>query len=579
MSEVANRQVPGVASKAQLVCLLGSLIGSQFLLWLLLIEPIKSLAWWSGYRNYYPSDMLSYAAISVNFAQGDVGLDEPYTQTGSLYYPSAWYVAIGIASRLTGLAVPAVWQLSAIALVCVTVLITGLISYRISGQAWAPLIPAVLLFSGTLSTLQGHGWFTIFESHAVIWGPYASLWALNAEVAGLCCVALALSLTALYTSGSSQRWYWLALGAGLLGLTANFHTYAFITGSVIAIWWVALEGFGRKPRRALLAVSLALLMIALVSGPFIAQSLSPLVCLLILLLPPLPGVLMAWRRRPRLGLAILGPFLLLAMPQIVRTLIGVLQSDPFLVYRQSSSKDLGIPILGALIGDLIPLLILVACLTVPLTPRSMWVRPLGYAFGISWVLMAFNDRWGFNQEPYRFNIQFIILAAFVLAIIAPIALRASWGTRKPLILALLVASVASYLLALGDIRGFRTTVADSGIIDMDSADVTSLRRLPIDRQTLALLGPCLNPQIVKVATGARIPYYSMGIAWPADVERIDLLRSMSQAEKPSAEVLRELDVEQLITDERCSTKWVYSPSELVVSANVEGNYRHWVVLR
>ena len=60
------------------------------------------------FKAYFANDQQSYLTIAVDFANGDFRSVEPYTQTGSIYYPRAYYQAIGLLARLTH-SDPVVW--------------------------------------------------------------------------------------------------------------------------------------------------------------------------------------------------------------------------------------------------------------------------------------------------------------------------------------------------------------------------------------------------------------------------------------------------------------------------------------
>ena len=108
-------------------------------------------SWISAFRGYFSFDQLSYAAIASTVAGGNSGFVEPFTETGTSFYPSLWYRIVGWLAALTGLSVPTVWTVAGYSLIAGCVAVLGYVGYRISKQPWAPALVAPALTIGTLS--------------------------------------------------------------------------------------------------------------------------------------------------------------------------------------------------------------------------------------------------------------------------------------------------------------------------------------------------------------------------------------------------------------------------------------------
>ena len=125
--------------------------------------PLLGTRWWEGFRAYFANDQMSYAAIATNVANGVLAPVEPFTMTGVSHYPSGWYVVLGLAARVTGAPVWVIWQVLG-ALAVMTIIATlGWIAWRVSRRAWAPLLPGLALFTGTLALRTSGDWFTLLE--------------------------------------------------------------------------------------------------------------------------------------------------------------------------------------------------------------------------------------------------------------------------------------------------------------------------------------------------------------------------------------------------------------------------------
>ena len=61
---------------------------SLVVVWWIVMGPILGSDPWTGFRLYFANDQLSYARIATNVANGGPWFSEPFTHTGTSYYPS-----------------------------------------------------------------------------------------------------------------------------------------------------------------------------------------------------------------------------------------------------------------------------------------------------------------------------------------------------------------------------------------------------------------------------------------------------------------------------------------------------------
>ena len=183
---------------------IASFIGAQGVMLWILLGPLVGLPWLQGFRNYFANDQLSYAAIATTVANGTFAPVEPLTETGVSFYPSGWYYLIGTVGLITGAPVHALWQILGLLAIGIALLVLGFLSYSLTRNPIAPLLPALALATGTFSTFLAGDWFTYLGYHAVIWGPFGTLFTLNAESIGVVTVAVVFTWLVVTTLKSND---------------------------------------------------------------------------------------------------------------------------------------------------------------------------------------------------------------------------------------------------------------------------------------------------------------------------------------------------------------------------------------
>ncbi len=538
---------------------------SQAVLLLILRMPSVpgSGSWLRAFRAYFSYDQLSYAAIASTTAAGVSGLPEPFTQTGQSYYPSLWYRLLGWLAAATGAPVPTAWTLAGWAVVAVAVGVVGWVGYSVSRRAWAPALVGPALTVGTLAILTHDYWYTPLESHAILWGPFGSLYVLNAEVAGAALVAIALAVALRVTAGPPLRWRaavgWLTVAAALLGVVANIQTYTFFTGFAFAGAWLAALGLLRSRSRRLLVATALLVVLTVTLGGRIAGVVGalPAFGLLVACLVPgwLPIARTHWRTLAPPAVALV----VLAAPQALLVGSGILAKDPFLTYRQDTSQLLGVPWWAALSATAPIIAIWLANVLVHRRERTSPVLAALTGMAFASVMLTFNDWWGFAQEPYRLLLacatQSLLLLAPITALsVARVSatprIARSWALR-------VVSAVAVVLVGLSllDFGAFRVFVKDSGVIAFDSARYQAMGQVAAPVDGLLTGGPCIDPQELKIATRKPVAFYNLGIAWPVNRGEVDAVVDAWRAGTFAPDTLRAAGVRYLMTDSACGTSW------------------------
>ena len=534
------------------------------------------------FKAYFANDQQSYLTIAVNFANGDFRSVEPYTQTGSIYYPRAYYQGIGLLARVTH-SDPVVWwwagSLGSQALLAGTV---GVACAGFTRRRWLVVLGPVALTAGVFGELRGTTWLTHLHQHAVIWGPFAEFFAGNGATVAVAVIALCLLALVGVVSGriTGRRALVLALLAALvIGGTASVHTYTFLTGTYVVTYVVAFFGMlRRRGRIAVLAaaVSVGLLVALWALGPQLADRASPLALLVLGLLPAAPGALLAIAHDRR----ILGGFVAIgvgAAPQVVVTTLGVASGDAFLEYRQAStgSSDLGVPFGIGLFHGLLLLVALALILAAGVAGRQVWWTSIALGSTAAWVLLWTNDSWGASQEPYR-----LWLNGFTMLLPVAIVVGA-WVLSELAARWVRVAGAGFLVLALVSMTDYLAFSLSPGIgetIDLHTPQLDAVARVtagvPRDRgASLVLAGPCIDPNALKIRTGVAVAYENVGMAWATEHDAlVALVPGLWAGHSPPADAAldvgaaREAGVRYVLTDTSCAGPDYRDPSLEQVTA-------------
>ncbi len=533
----------------------------------------------SNFRGYFAGDQLSYFAIVINGSQGRFAAVEPFTETGTINYPHLYYVLLGAISHVTGVTPSATWSFVGICFIVLLTVSVSIAAVLMTRNRWFAFIGPIPLVIGTLSTFISGTWMTLLDSHAVLWGPFAVLFTLNGEAASLSVAGVALLAVLVLAVRAPSTRVWLIVGiaaAALVGLLGNVQTYSFLTSVYVLCYTVAAFGLSQRPRRSLIALSGGLVVALFFVGPVVAPALGQLATLTLGLVPAIPGLILVLVRTRGL-LAI--PAVVLAVaasPQIIGTFLATRAGDPFLAYRVASSKNLGVPLNLGLLCATVLLVLLAYIAIVGFRRRDVFLRSYPVAMVAVWFVTAGNDSWGANQEPYRFWIDMFVFtavtgvplfayAAYLVLRDRPELTRRGWALRLtatalPVVLigVSLVDWSSFYQYGQREVIGlsFQSERQRAASEAVDAADA------------MVLTDPCLDPLHFKANTGHAVVYYNGGMAWPADKPAIlGLLRLRNEGILPSPEVLKNADVNWVITDDSCDVDWAQDGSEYLERAN------------
>ena len=538
----------------------GSFLTAQALSLWALLGPVSNADWTKGFRAYFSNDQLSYAAIAVNSSQSIGSSAEPLTGTGVSFYPSGWYHFLGLVNNVTGVPVNLLWQVLGLAAIGIAIAILGLIAHTLSRRWWAPILPGLALFTGTLSTFIHDYWYTSLSAHAVIWGPFGTLFTLNSGAIALMGGTVALALILWHLLAPSRSNTRIFIAAALIGLLANLHTYAFFTTASFAAAFITLTALITAKSRRRTVLVIAATGLVLVFGNPIAALIGPLPLFALLLLVTAIAAYPFIKSNLHTTFSLIALAGIAASPQVIRTLLGIASQDEFLAYRQGSSLDLGVPLIAAAVAA-VPLILF--AIYILFVSRAMPGRSqeVIYSFfaatAIGAVIMSTNDLWGFNQEPYRFWLQYSIITGFLISILLAYALSFQ---QKRTGLAVLVVAVLLWLISLADFAGFFSYAREQGVLPTQDSRALAIQELtkeiPSGSRELILSSRCTDPQLLKLITSRPVAFFNYGLAWPDNREEV---RDLNERLTGNTLIgLQAAQVGYVITDSNCDSDWAYT---------------------
>ncbi|WP_111765257.1 hypothetical protein [Nakamurella deserti] len=543
--------------------------------------------WTAGtFRDYYVPDQLAYLAIATDWSAGTTASLEPFTETGSIYYPRLYYQFLGTVARLTGSTAATAWTVVGLTVQVLLVVAIGLTAVLLTRRWWAGLLGFVPFVVGTLANLRygGDTWFWQQGAHAVLWGPFASVFTLNGDNTAMALGTMAVLALILVAAGRirGRAAVTVAVAACVVvgGLSA-VQTYSFLIVSYAIAAAGAAWGLWHHPRRRpWLVATAALLVLLFAAGDVVLPVTGPLVLLVLAMTPALPGLFLLWRQVGRTVLfAVLG-YGLAAAPQVVLTLAGILGGDAFLSFRTGNANDLSVRPLDGLVAAGPVLLPLVLILVAGLRRREpLWVAVAGGG-AAAWFVAATNDLWGADQEPYRMYLNSFALLAAVAVPVGSWVLVRSWsgrvrGTppRRRLLVAATVAVAGLVAAAFPDFLLWRSHVTGEGYVAFDTPQLTAavqvLERVG-DEDGLVLAGPCLDPLLLKPAWTGRVAHFNRGLAWPDTPAPLYVLGKGIGDGFLDPRLARASGVRWVLTDTACDIGLMPSPLTFVAAVDYAG---------
>ncbi|WP_022878073.1 hypothetical protein [Microbacterium sp. B19] len=546
-------------------------------------------------RTEFWHDQLGYLAIAADVAHGHFDNSEPVTMTGISYYPRFYYSTVGFLGRVTGLPTIVSWNMTSFVLQFLAALAVGLVVAGLSRRWWLAAAGALPFFTGTFAyAIAGRegAWYTLLDAHAVMWGPYGVLFSNNAETAGLCVGLIAVSglLWVWRPGGGARARVTVTLvAAALIGMLSSFQTYSFLSFAYVAAFGAAVAGiFAARRKLVVVLVSVLLIGAVFALGPVVADRIGQLPTLMFGMLPALPGLVVAIARSR--GLVAIAAVVAVgaALPQVLYTMLGVVNKDPFLTYRVASNHLLGIVSWQALVGASVVLVGLAGVLIVARLVRDRFASIVAITALLVLPLLAVNDVWGANAEPYRFWIEGILIGGSAVIFGFARLIAVAWPPRHtredsgrlaqegvapddgmpptrrtaPAMVLIGVLSVTAILWIaalpdwIGSLRDPEMQAAWNPFTERENA-VSELAREASTSPSTGLITTerCIDNRTVKANTGTPVANYHLGMAWPDHKDAIDDIISARDANALDFDAMRDSDTDWVLTDSNCESDW------------------------
>ena len=531
---------------------------------------------------------------------------EPFTETGTNHYPRLYYVFLGLVSRLFRSDLIATWQLSGIFFQLMMVAAISWLLIRLTGYPLMGLLGFLPSIVGTSAVVTTSNWYHTLDNHAVLWGPFGVFFTLNGESAALSvavtaiCLLIGVSFPNRHggTELNGRALVIVIVASAAIGALANVQTYSFLTAVYVAVYCAGAFGILRYGNRRHIILSLGLLVVVVVSGKTVASILGPLATLAAGLAAALPGFFLVLIKHSKPVVLASVAAAMAASPTILGTLFGLADKDDFLTYREASSTALGVPAGTGLLAASIPILMLALILYAGVVSGNKSWMAVAIGATTAWVLVASNDVWGANQEPYRFWIDsFTIITAAAIPILCQIVvssrnlsrdevqaehdvslkgevrtneLSSRWS--RPVIVVAAVVLAGAITVSFADYLKFSTYVHSRGTERFDNSqgkaikaavapllDDESLLRIHLSaegRASALLLGDlCINPFQLKTLTGLPTAFYNLGLAWPEHERDLrEVLKQRLAGTFPQS-LATGAGIDYVLTDSSCPAGW------------------------
>lgn len=538
---------------------------------LLSFSPVISAPNWnlSTFKIFGSSDQLSYLAIAKNFSQGEFDLNEPYTETGNSYYPSFYYIIMGIFMRLFRLNSFEAWNLLGALVQFILVFAISMTLIKITKRTWVGILGFLPLYFGVFGFLTEDMWKRKLDSHATLWGSFPTMFVMNAETFAIALVSIGFLIVianiGLLANHKQNLFIPLAfLGVGLL---ANIHIYTFITALYLIFYAYAFYILinSNKLNISIYTSSFFIVFAFLIADPF---SLPPLLITFLGLIPALAiGLIGSKYDKPLLIRTIL-PLILGSSYAVVSTIIGLLNQEPFLIYRQDSAVDLNVNLLDSLSAGLALVLPLGFLIVYFYLKKDLKRSALLSGFLFSWIVLSQNQIWNMNQEPYRFwIISFIIISIILFPLLIKIIVESfQFNRNKSLIISFMLA--LPLILSMVDSYNFHNSNTAKGIFYYDIPQNKALQKVSRNiPQELIAIDSCLDPSIYKIITGRPVAYFNEGMVWPKNYFNIKNINTKITNEKINAQELKANNVQYFISESNCQNYEEYKNDSSLIPVN------------
>lgn len=507
----------------------------------------------STFKFFGAGDQLSYLAIAKNFSQGEFELNEPFTETGKSYYPSFYYIFMGLIIRIFRLDPFQGWNIVGAFTQALLVILISVTLVVVTKKPWTAILGFLPLYWGVFGFSSNNDWQRKLESHATIWGSFPTMFVMNAESFAIATVTTIFLISILLSHfyQNSKPFYLILILFFIARFIVNIHIYSFIASTYFIAYSLAIYQLRSK-----LKFNLTLTFLLVLIATFIFLTINPfdwpgLVIMLLGVFPAAIPISYFLIEQTQIAIYSVVTFILGASFGLYQTLSGYINRDDFLTYRQASSADLGVSFINGFLGSLamtIPANILIFYyFNKNLTYFSVLTGGLS-----SWIILSQNDRWGANQEPYRFRIiSFIIMEIIIFPLLFDFFIRTvSYSNVESILVSIFL--VGLLLVSTIDSYNFYQSNNARSIYYFDTPQNKAIKKISRNLSNeLLLVDSCIDASIYKAVTGKPTAFFNIGMAWPQNYLYVNQIQESVLKGTIGPKDLSEAEVKYFLSDSSC----------------------------
>jgi hypothetical protein len=320
----------------------------------------------------------------------------------------------------------------------------------------------------------------------------------------------------------------------------------------LVLYTLAIYNFLIRINKKILYFSFIIFVVIALIGLQTFLIISPLVLLFLGLLPTLPFIVILINNNLKMALIAVVGFLVTSSFFFTKSISGYLSKDEFLLYRETSTSDLGVPLDKWLYSSLVLLIPILFLINFYVKEKRKVEISLLLAGLAAWILLSFNDKWGVNQEPYRFWINIFIILTFIVLPLTLEFMALSYKAKNYSRITLGIIIFGLYGGSSIDSVYFYKANESRGIYYYESPQHVAIKKISRGlSDQLTLLDSCIDPLIYKSISGHPVVFFNAGMAWPENKNNIEVLMQSIKSAEVSLENIEAVGVDSLIIDSSC----------------------------
>jgi hypothetical protein len=264
-----------------------------------------------------------------------------------------------------------------------------------------------------------------------------------------------------------------------------------------------------------------------------------------------------------------------ASPSLLATFFGIRNEDPFLTYRTVSTSHLGVGLWQGAVAGLVALALIAIVGYVGIVQKRALFSGAAAGALVVWALLTTNDRWGANQEPYRFWINVFVITSIVLFPIAVLAIVEFATSRVPaensrhrtaLVRAMAISLALLSAVSLADFAMFSKNIPAIIALDGPRNDALMSIANATNGETV-IADKCVTGLMFKAVTGSPVTYYNLGMAWPDNVDKFEAINTAMRKGHLDESAMNALGISLIVGDDSCRDDWKTGVEERLTVVN------------